>query len=376
MADHFEKVLGDAKQRDEQPFIPSRSWLGSKVNYYFSTGTLGTGYYLEGASKKRKVGNEVEEGRTRKRVAVDDVKVDGAALLEAAEAQVGDDVVDFDLDEPGLKLLVLGFEKKINKNQRLRVKFVDEPEKFVESECELDEEIKKLFAVAASPELYPSFVELGAVASLMGLLTHDNADVCLAVIDLLVELTDTETAEEASEEMGLFIDAILANQGLELLVQNLGRLDESNSEDSDGVHATLNVLENLLDFRPSISVDLSQKTGILKFLLKRLKPKKFDANKLYASELLSIILQDNASLLSDVGGKMEGVDELLQAAAYYRKRDPATEEEEELVENLFDCLSVAVTVSENQRLFRHSQGFELMVTLSLSLFLSPLLHSN
>lgn len=159
----------------------------------------------------------------------------------------------------------------------------------------------------------------------MGLLTHDNADVCLAVIDLLVELTDTETAEEASEEMGVFVDAILAHQGLELLVQNLGRLDESNSEDSDGVYATMNVFENMLEFRPSISATLCSKTGMLKFLLKRVKSKKFDTNKLYASELLSIILQDNATQLSDVGGKMDGVDELLQAAAYYRKRDPATE---------------------------------------------------
>lgn len=139
MADHFAKVLG-TKQQEEQPFIPSRNWLGSKINYYFSTGTLGTGYYLEGANKKRKV-SEVE-GKARKRVAIEEErKVDGAALLEAAEAQAGDDVVDFDLDEPGLKLLVLGFEKKINKNQRLRVKFVDEPDKFVESECELDEVI-------------------------------------------------------------------------------------------------------------------------------------------------------------------------------------------------------------------------------------------
>jgi beta-catenin-like protein 1 len=66
--------------------------------------------------------------------------------------------------------------------------------------------------VAASPELYPSFVELGAVASLLGLLTHDNTDICLAVISLLVELTDIETGEEASLEMGVLVDALVDNQ--------------------------------------------------------------------------------------------------------------------------------------------------------------------
>jgi hypothetical protein len=50
--------------------------------------------------------------------------------------------------------------------------------------------------VAASPELYPTFVSLGAVKSLLGLLAHDNTDISLTVIALLVELTDTETAEE------------------------------------------------------------------------------------------------------------------------------------------------------------------------------------
>jgi len=84
--------------------------------------------------------------------------------------------------------------------------------------------------------------------------------------------------------MGSLVDAVLGQQGLELLVENLGRLDETKgegSEDSDGVHATLNVLENLLDFRPAaVAAHLAEKTNILRFLLKRLKSRKFDANKL------------------------------------------------------------------------------------------------
>jgi hypothetical protein len=31
------------------------------------------------------------------------------------------------------------------------------------------------------------------------------------------------------------------------------------------------------------------------------------------------------------------------------------------VENLFDCLSAAVTITDNQDRFRRSQGYELMV---------------
>ncbi len=55
------------------------------------------------------------------------------------------------------------------------------------------------------------------------------------------------------------------------------------------------------------------------------------------------------------------MDDLLKAAAYYRKRDPTEEEEAELVANVFDALSSCLVVPENQGRFRHSQGFELMV---------------
>ena len=51
------------------------------------------------------------------------------------------------------------------------------------------------------------------------------------------------------------------------------------------------ILENLSEIRPALCGTMCEKTTILKFLLKRLKVKKFDANKLYASEILSILLQ-------------------------------------------------------------------------------------
>lgn len=44
-------------------------------------------------------------------------------------------------------------------------------------------------------------------------------------------------------------DGDAAAKGLELLVQNLSRLDESNEEDAKGVNTTMGVLENLLEVR-------------------------------------------------------------------------------------------------------------------------------
>lgn len=74
------------------------------------------------------------------------------------------------------------------------------------------------------------------------------------------------------------------------------------------------IFENLLEFRPGLCVEAG-KQGLLQWLLKRIKAKMpFDGNKLYASELLSILLQEtveNRLLL----GELDGIDVLLQQLA-------------------------------------------------------------
>ena len=70
-------------------------------------------------------------------------------------------------------------------------------------------------------------------------------------------------------------------------------IDESNDEDAQGVHNTMAVIENLVEIVPDIGTTICHRTDIFKVLLQRVKAKKFDANKLYASELLSILLQSS-----------------------------------------------------------------------------------
>ena len=82
-------------------------------------------------------------------------------------------------------------------NLEMRMKYADQPEKFMESEVDLDEEVQRLLAVAGSPELYPEFVKLGAVENLMALLSHENTDIAADVIDLFQQLTDADVIEDS-----------------------------------------------------------------------------------------------------------------------------------------------------------------------------------
>ncbi|XP_018413172.1 PREDICTED: beta-catenin-like protein 1 [Nanorana parkeri] len=263
------------------------------------------------------------------------------------------------LDEGAIKKMILTFEKRSYKNQELRIKFPDSPEKFMESELDLNDIIQEMHVIATIPDLYHLLVELNAVQSLLSLLGHENTDVCIAVVDLLQELTDIDTLHESEEGAQVLIDALVEGQVIALLVQNLERLDESVKEESDGVHNTLAIIENMTEFRPEICTEAAQQ-GLLQWLLKRLKAKMpFDANKLYCSEILAILLQNNDDT-RELLGELDGIDVLLQQLSVFKRHDPSTAEEQEMMENLFDGLCSCLMLSSNRERFLKGEGLQLM----------------
>uniref|UniRef100_A0A670ZLC7 Beta-catenin-like protein 1 n=2 Tax=Pseudonaja textilis TaxID=8673 RepID=A0A670ZLC7_PSETE len=137
------------------------------------------------------------------------------------------------------------------------------------------------------------------------------------------------------------------------------RLDESVKEEADGVHNTLAIIENMAEFRPEVCADAAQQ-GLMQWLLKRLKAKMpFDANKLYCSEVLAILLQntdDNREML----GELDGIDVLLQQLSVFKRHNPGPAEEEEMMENLFDALCSSLMLSSNRDRFLKGEGLQLM----------------
>lgn len=101
---------------------------------------------------------------------------------------------------------------------------------------------------------------------------------------------------------------------LELLVDNLARLNEEEESDKQGIYHVLGVFENVLSFSPELADKFVSKTTILSWLLKRVQSKIHDENRSYAAELLSILLQDNNSNRLAFG-KQDGVEICLQVVA-------------------------------------------------------------
>lgn len=270
---------------------------------------------------------------------------------EATEGEV--------LDETAVKKLVLNFEKKALKNREMRIKFPDQPEKFMESEIDLFEALQDLSAVATVPDQYPLLVELKCINSLLELLSHDNTDVSTKVVHLLQELTDVDILHESEEGAEELINALAEAECPALLLHNLARLDEQVPDERDAVHNTLGIIENITEFRPELCIEVA-KQGFIQWILKRLKMKvPFDGNKLYATEILSILLQntpENRKLLGD----LDGIDVLLQQLAFYKRHDPSGAEEQEAMENMFDSLCCALMEPLNRDRFLRGEGLQLM----------------
>jgi beta-catenin-like protein 1 len=259
---------------------------------------------------------------------------------------------------------------------------------------------------------------------------HENLDIATDCIALLHELVDAETIGQAEQQlddeaaaaaaadgrrgrqqqlsgnriMRPFVDFITGGAAsaaeaagaagstdsssfaptgpslfLSTIVSALSRFpSEHAAEQSTAVTQLLSILENLTDLEPrGVSVALVAHTPLLEWLLKRLRDDNtFNANKLHASEILSIVLTNAGRAGQDALGNRNvaaktkpvlgglGIKTLIRLIARYRKEDPSNSEETEYLENLFDVLCVVLLHHiPNQTLFASHDGLQLMLTM-------------
>ena len=426
MDDTLNRLLGHHHE-DAPTFIPSKTWQGPKPGYFFGSSDekLGLGYYLDRSRQEKKhQRHDPEEDVMAKKVRMNPKT--GAELLAEAEASLPASSTQIILSVSGIRAAAMTLSKLIEQNQILRVEYADNPMQFMESELALNEAIDAFKAVAAADMLlYTSTLSndsLGVVDSLNSLLAHDNQDIAVTTLELLVELIDLDlltnpealemTNQSDSESSPIhFVNEFIKKGGLELVVMNLGRICYSEKQSvengmvEENVEAADNVLtliETILDleqmgligYNPGkmyelvsnhLAVDLVKKTKILGWLFDRIERNDdhsdlFSSIKLHAAELISSLLQREECRLeiktlsliprlaaqSDVkhdesNKVIDGIEVLLQCIAKYRKRDPKTDEECEFLENCFDALSASLLNTTNAEVFLHAQGIELML---------------
>ncbi|KAK3291601.1 Catenin-beta-like protein [Chaetomium fimeti] len=278
----------------------------------------------------------------------------GATTTGATTAD-GDETID----QAWLKKTALAFERKISRNAELRARHEADPARFIDSEADLDAAIKALSILSEHPDLYPSFARLGCVGSLVSLLAHENTDIALDAVEIVGELTDEDVAA-TEEQWGVLVDALVEADLLGLVVSNLGRLDETQEADREGVYRALGVVENLCSRLETAEV-VGEEEALVKWLLERAGRKEAPVgqNKQYAAEILAILVQSSGKNRRRLAG-LDAVDQMLQLVAAYRKRDPEKGgDEEEYMENLFEALTSIADEPEGKAKFVAAEGVEL-----------------
>lgn len=132
--------------------------------------------YEKRAAKRRKLKKAAQRRIEEERLAMleaeaaaaTDEKAGGFSDEIMAKLEKADEAGDDILEETKLKRMILNFEKKIAKNQELRIKFPDDPGKFMSSELELHDAVQEMRVVATAPDLYPILVDMECVATLLG----------------------------------------------------------------------------------------------------------------------------------------------------------------------------------------------------------------
>lgn len=122
------------------------------------------------------------------------------------------------------------------------------------------------------------------------------------------------------------------------------------------------MLENLAS-QVTIAEKIGQDPAILSWVASRIQRKEQQTtqNKQYSAEILAILLQSSPKNRTKFI-EADGVDTLLQLLSHYRKRDPTKDsDEEEYVENLFDCLICLVDETDGKEKFVEGEGVELML---------------
>lgn len=325
-----------------------------------------------------------DAGGLQGKVFVEDLpdEIDASAVEKILEQ--ADEVHVEEITEASIRRCAAQLERRVKKNQHDRIKFASNPEKWIKSEVDLDEEVKRWTQIAASPSLFPLLFESGAFDILTSVLSHANTDLAIDAVEVLSELTEADSVMEAPDPQAV-VDQLVGGHLPEMVIDLLCRLKEDGSEDDAlGISSCLSVVENLLELQPSLATTLAQTQKLPAFLFRKIRPPPppaaaagnppqgaaavsgfvADGTRLHAAEVLAALLQQlQPQEKSQIGGRTgaDGVDRLLRAVAPYRKKDPESAQEEELVLNLFDCLCSLLLVESNRELLGKQQGVELML---------------
>jgi beta-catenin-like protein 1 len=265
-----------------------------------------------------------------------------------------------EMDEKSLIVCLKSLKDKINNNLSLRKRFSEDPEKYIDSEIDLHEEIKVLQRIAAYSNLIPIFIDNEGVQLLISILSHPNPDIINDSVVLIEEITDSDFLQDLSEPKE-FLEFFISENLFDYLVISLfklapGRSDFVSEENQQFACDILSVIENFLDVYSFTGKILTEKTKILQWLINRIcQTGIIDSVKLFSSEILD-------KLCLEVNLKI-AISSPLLLKVLIESSSQRGASEEEFLQNIVNTLCSILLEEEGKEIFRNSDGIAICLNL-------------
>jgi len=266
------------------------------------------------------------------------------------------------MTDEGVKELISNLSQKYKRNMDLRIKFQGNPEKFADSEADLNAELKNIQMITAYPDLLLSFVGCRGIDLLIDVLGHENTDIAIGVVSIFKELSEGDVILASRDNMQ-FIDYLISKDVLLLLIDTLERLDLKRDEDLEGVYNILYTFVNISDYKTDICDYYFNQDKLMKWLLLYVTSKdekELNNAKLCACEILSIIIEHSKDAKETLGQSkffLEIFEEV------HRRCTGEYESNEEYINDLFNIICSCLLSEEGKETFRKYGGIKLMLEL-------------
>lgn len=116
----------------------------------------------------------------------------------------------------------------------------------------------------------------------------------------------------------------------------------------------------MISVDPAIADKVGSGTWLLSWCMTRIQAPEFDSIQQYVAEILAILIQESKGnrlkFLTD-----SGMDSLLVVLARYKSYDPQSDDEIEMMENLFNILCALLAEKGAKSAFLDAEGVELML---------------
>jgi len=224
----------------------------------------------------------------------------------------------------------------------MRSIYPEDPIKFLESEILLNQSIKNLNQISSFPHFYIILVRKEALKDVRALLTHENIDIVKTTINLIRALTKVDAIEGNNDSLSVFslFEEFLENETLNLLLENLSRLNREKEDDSQAIYAILAVFDNYANVDEEYCLLIVKKCDLFSKLFHLMQTQRnLDENKMYSAEVMSIYIQIGAEDVITSWVDCLGIEKSLKLIMVYENHIVFTTEENEYLSNLVNIIA-------------------------------------